>query len=93
MKQSLLKKLCCPIDKHDLEVKIFVKDTEENIVEGMLTCSHCKRYYPVVYGVPIMSPDEYREPQLETPILQRWENSLNGNYVENFRLLTIAKEK
>ena len=72
MNASLLKKLCCPIDKHDLEVKIFVQDEKKNIIEGLLTCSECRRYYPIVYGIPIMTPDEYREKALEAPILQKW---------------------
>lgn len=88
MKLSLIDKLCCPFDKQDLQLKIFVKDIEGDIKEGMLTCDHCKRYYPIVYGIPIMSPDEYREPQLETPLLQKWEDKLDGNPTEGFRLIT-----
>ena len=88
MKQSLIKKMCCPFDKEDLELKIFAKDTEENIMEGMLTCSHCKRYYPIVYGVPIMSPDEYRELSLEKPLLERWKSQLTDSSTEGFRLLS-----
>jgi uncharacterized protein len=88
MKQSLIKKMCCPFDKEDLELKIFAKDTEENILEGILTCSHCKRYYPIAYGVPIMSPDEYRERNLETPLLERWESQLKESSIEGFRLLS-----
>jgi uncharacterized protein len=88
MRQSLIDKLCCPFDKQDLQLKIFVKDLEGNIKEGMLTCQHCKRYYPIVYGVPIMSPDEYREPQLETPLLQKWEEKFNGNLFLGFRIIT-----
>jgi len=93
MKQSLVNKLCCPFDKEDLELKVFIKDTEGNIKEGMLTCKHCKRYFPIVYGIPIMSPDEYREPRLETPILEKWENKPEGNYVEGFRLLKSDYDK
>ena len=88
MSPSLIKKLCCPFDKQDLELNVFVKSTDENIIEGMLTCPHCKRYYPIAYGVPIMTPDEYRESGLETPLLERWEDKLNGNNAEGFRLLT-----
>jgi uncharacterized protein len=87
MKLSLTDKLCCPFDKEDLELKIFAQDTAGNISEGMLTCKHCKRYYPIVYGVPIMSPDEYRQPVLEEPLLKRWENKISGNYVEGFKLI------
>lgn len=87
MKQSLANKLCCPFDKGDLDLKVFVKDIEGNITEGMFTCDRCKRYYPIVYGVPIMSPDEYRERMLEAPLLEKWEAKLNARFAEDFRLL------
>ena len=87
MKQSLVGKLCCPFDKQDLELKIFLQDIEGNISEGIFTCKHCKRYYPIVYGVPIMSPDEYRQPMLEAPIVKRWENKLDGTFSEGFKLI------
>jgi len=72
MNASLLKKLCCPIDKHDLVFKVFVAHENGDIIEGLLTCSECRRYYPIVYGIPIMTPDEYREKALEEPILRKW---------------------
>jgi uncharacterized protein YbaR (Trm112 family) len=72
MTDSLLNKLCCPIDKQDLTLQIFLKKEDGSIVEGLLTCSHCGRYYPIVYGIPIMTPDEYREKALEEPILKKW---------------------
>lgn len=88
MKPSLIKKLCCPLDKEELELTVFAKDTEDNILEGMLTCSHCKRYYPIAYGVPILSPDEYRELNLEKPLLERWKSQIKDSYTEGFRLLS-----
>lgn len=71
MKLSLLEKLCCPQDKNELELKIF-KQVEDEIIEGIFTCPDCKRYYPIVYGIPIMTPDEYRQKELENPLLNRW---------------------
>lgn len=73
MQAALAEKLVCPMDRQDLELKIFLKDTENNIVEGMLHCAHCKRYYPIIHGVPVLSPDEYREFSMEEPLLQRWQ--------------------
>ena len=72
MTDSLLKKLCCPLDKQDLNLKIFSKREDGSILEGLLTCPQCGRYYPIVYGIPIMTPDEYREKALEEPILKKW---------------------
>jgi len=87
MKRSFAEKLVCPMDKQELNLKVFATDTGNNILEGMLTCNHCKRYYPIVYGVPIMSPDEYRQAQLELPLIMRWEKQLNGKLSEGFLLL------
>lgn len=72
MNISLLKKLCCPMDKADLNLQVFLKDEKGDIIEGLLSCPDCQRYYPIVYGIPIMTPDEYREKSLEAPILEKW---------------------
>jgi len=71
MQKKLLEKLCCPFDKSDLQLTIILEEGDE-IIEGLLTCPECNRYYPIVYGIPIMTPDEYRQKQLEIPILERW---------------------
>ncbi|WP_299758562.1 Trm112 family protein [uncultured Pontibacter sp.] len=72
MNPSLLTKLCCPIDKHDLNAKVFTALENGDIQEGLLTCPVCRRYYPIIYGIPIMTPDEYREKALEAPLLEKW---------------------
>lgn len=87
MRRTLINKLACPFDKQDLDLKVYLEDTEKNIIEGILTCKHCKRYYPIVYGIPILAPDEYREPALETPVLKKWENKLEGQFADGFYLL------
>lgn len=76
MTPSLINKLACPMDKQDLTLKVFLKDTAGNIIEGMLHCSHCNRQYPIIYGLPVLSPDEYREPALEDNITRRWPKEL-----------------
>lgn len=72
MKLEFFKKLCCPIDKNELSLKVYVQDKEGAVIEGVMKCTACQRYYPIVYGVPIMTPDEYREKALEAPMLQKW---------------------
>ena len=72
MQRKLLDKLCCPFDKSDLELTVFHEDEHGEIYEGLLNCPTCNRYYPIIFGIPIMSPDEYRERQFELPVLQRW---------------------
>ncbi|WP_236976301.1 Trm112 family protein [Membranihabitans maritimus] len=86
MREEFLHKLCCPQDKSDLELEVFVRDTESSIIEGMLTCPECERFYPIVQGVPIMTPDEYRQRKLEEPILKKWGLRLNDSS-KKFELL------
>jgi len=69
---SLFNKLCCPVDKKDLQLTVYLKNQEGDVLEGIMTCPHCGRYYPIIYGVPIMTPDEYREKALEAPVMEKW---------------------
>ena len=72
MKLETIAKLCCPFDKEDLNLQILAQDLEQKIIDGILSCTKCKRKYPIVYGVPIMAPDEYRQIALEQPVIDRW---------------------
>lgn len=84
MKIETINLLCCPFDKADLQLTILSKDTKQNIIEGYFVCNNCKRIYPIVKGIPIMSPDEYREFKLEQPLLNNWTKT---DVSENFRLI------
>lgn len=86
MKKDFLDKLCCPFDKHDLDISVFVENTEGDIIEGLFTCGRCKRYYPIVSGIPIMTPDEYRQQQLEAPVMKKWIDKLPGKKMNDFRI-------
>ena len=72
MQLKTIEKLCCPFDKHNLTLQVITKDKDHNILEGLLSCSSCLRKYPIIYGVPIMSPDEYRQIELEQPVMAQW---------------------
>lgn len=87
MKIETIKKLCCPFDKGELALTEITKDLSENIVEGFFVCAKCKRLYPIIKGIPVMSPDEYREFELEQPLLEKWKKYLQGNTFSNFRLV------
>jgi len=73
MKLNTIAKLCCPFDKQDLQLRILAQDLDQNVIEGILSCKTCQRNYPIIYGVPIMAPDEYRQTALEQPVIDRWE--------------------
>ncbi len=72
MQRNLIDKLCCPFDKKDLRLSVLHEDDQNTIYEGLLTCTHCQRYFPIIYGIPIMTPDEYRQKSLEAPVMKKW---------------------
>lgn len=77
---TILNKLCCPFDKEDLELTSSHQDNDK-ITEGYLTCTFCERVYPIIKGIPIMNPDEYREFELEKPLFDKWKISVNTKFV------------
>jgi len=60
MKESLMEIICCPIDKHDLELEIEARDDEE-ILTGTLSCPECGERYPIEDGIPNLLPPDMRD--------------------------------
>lgn len=63
MKESLLDILCCPMDKHDLDLEDAEYEGDE-VISGTLVCSECGERYPIEDGIPNLLPPDMRE---ETP--------------------------
>lgn len=76
MRRWLLDVLVCPIDKSTLQLRVFVESQDE-IVEGVLICSTCKRLYPIIRGIPVLLPDELRDRAMEQEFFNRWKNRLD----------------
>ncbi|MCP8307225.1 MAG: Trm112 family protein [archaeon] len=64
MKYRLMDILACPICKtFPLQIIVFDEkktDTSTEIVEGILICQNCGRWYPIIEEIPHMLPDELR---------------------------------
>jgi uncharacterized protein YbaR (Trm112 family) len=91
MRRSLLDILACPIDKY-YPLELFEIDTtndttinETVINEGVLFCSQCSRYYPIIEEIPVMLPDDLRDKEKDIKFLQKWQERIpikitkNGN--------------
>jgi uncharacterized protein YbaR (Trm112 family) len=71
IKRALMDILACPIDKHyPLELLVFVEKKE--IVEGLIVCPKCSRWYPIRDEIPEMLPDELRSEKEDLPFLKKW---------------------
>jgi uncharacterized protein YbaR (Trm112 family) len=60
MKEELMEILCCPVDKHDLELEVDSRDDEE-ILTGTLVCTECGEAYPIEDGIPNLLPPDMRD--------------------------------
>lgn len=60
MKRELMDILCCPLDKHELELEVD-DENEDEILEGRLTCTECGEVYPITDGIPNLLPPDMRE--------------------------------
>ena len=76
MKRKLLDILACPMcKKHPLEL-IEIKTKNDEIVEGAIYCTSCKRHYLIIEEIPVMLPDELRDKKQEDEFLKRNKDSL-----------------
>ena len=67
--------LACPIDKHyPLDLHIFKE--EEEIIEGIIVCSKCLRWYPIREEIPELLPDQLRTEKDELPFLRKWQKQI-----------------
>jgi len=75
LKRKLMDILACPIDKYyPLELLVF--EEKEEITEGLITCSKCGRYYPIMDEIPHMLPDDLRERTEDISFLEKWKDKI-----------------
>lgn len=74
--------LACPIDKYYplelFEIDIIEDKTinESVIKEGVLFCSKCSRFYPIIEEIPVMLPDDLRDKDKDIQFLQKWQEKI-----------------
>lgn len=83
MNKTMMEILACPMDKnHPLE--LFEIDEKHNVVsEGVLFCTKCSRFYPIIEEIPIMLPDELRDKAQELGFLKKNKSLLPKKIIED----------
>jgi uncharacterized protein YbaR (Trm112 family) len=61
------------------------KDKEKVIIiiEGILYCKKCLRFYPIIDEIPIMLPDELREKEKDLQFLNKWKSNIPQKILNN----------
>jgi len=60
MKEDLMDIICCPLDKHDLELRADEREDDE-VISGSLVCTECGESYQIEDGIPNLLPPDMRE--------------------------------
>jgi uncharacterized protein YbaR (Trm112 family) len=84
MKKSMLDILACPIDKH-YPLELYEAVSEGQVVkEGVLFCTKCSRYYPIIDEIPVMLPDELRKEKKDRDIefLKKWQDKIPDKVIK-----------
>ncbi len=76
MNKKLIEILACPIDKHFPLELLELTSKDEIISEGVIFCTKCSRYYPIVEEIPIMLPDELRDKNQDIEFLKKYKDKL-----------------
>ena len=81
--------LACPIDKYYPLELIEIDTAEDKIInenvikEGVLFCSQCSRFYPIIEEIPVMLPDELRDKENDIQFLQKWQEKIPSKIIKN----------
>ena len=76
MKRSLMDLLACPMCKHDPLELHELESKDDIIVEAVILCPKCQRFYPVREEVPCMLPDDLRDTEEDLAFLTKWREKL-----------------
>ncbi|MFQ5950787.1 MAG: Trm112 family protein [Candidatus Geothermarchaeales archaeon] len=67
--------LACPMCRCE-ELELIVLSESEEIDEGVIACTGCGRYYPIIETIPVMLPDQLRDKGEDLSFLERWRGEL-----------------
>ena len=51
------------------------------ILDGVLSCSQCVRYFPIIDEIPVMLPENLRNKKEDLGFLERWKARLPDSLV------------
>jgi uncharacterized protein YbaR (Trm112 family) len=75
MKEWLMNILCCPVCRNEaLELRI-IEAKDKEILWGIILCGKCKRWFPIISGIPHLLPDELRKKE-DVEFIKHVSNSL-----------------
>jgi uncharacterized protein YbaR (Trm112 family) len=59
--------------------------THNNVIvkDGVLFCTRCSRFFPIIDEIPILLPDELREREKDLQFLLKWESKIPSKIINH----------
>lgn len=89
MKRTLMEILACPICKH-APLNLLIFEEKDEIIEGIITCSDCNRWYPIIDEIPHMLPDNLRSEKEDLPFLKKWKKKVPKKILKEGKPFNLA---
>lgn len=72
-------------NRKTLRERINNNTTYDNVIvkDGVLFCSSCSRFFPIIDEIPIMLPDELREREKDMRFLLEWETKIPSKILDH----------
>ena len=72
-------------NRKTLGERTYNDTTYDNVIvkEGVLFCSRCSRFFPIIDEIPIMLPDELREREKDMRFLLEWETKIPSKILDH----------
>ncbi|MHA1973401.1 MAG: Trm112 family protein [Candidatus Hodarchaeales archaeon] len=90
MKKDLMEILACPFCKNPELDLISFEESEDEVVNGIILCLKCKRYYPIKSTIPIMLPDDLRREYEELEFLKQFKDKIPQEILEQGKPFNLA---
>lgn len=90
--QDLCGLLQKPLKELDLAIIDCAKCIEREVVEGLLICSSCLRWYPIIEEIPHMLPDDLREAKEDIPFLEKYKERIPEKVLMDGKPFNLAKK-
>ena len=60
---------------------------------GLLSCSKCNRWYPIIDEIPRILPDELRNKRNDIFFLKKWRKQINSDIIKNGKPFKLSKSE
>jgi uncharacterized protein YbaR (Trm112 family) len=90
MKRSLMEILACPIDKSP-DLTLYIFEEKDEIVEGIIVCKKCLRWYPIIDEIPHMLPDDLRKREEDIAFLKKYRDKVPSEVLRLGKPFNLAE--